>query len=139
MKYLIDTNVVIELAKKRPDRTVTDWKRSTRTSTHYLSVITVGEIHQGVQALLRRQDTAEAGRLTKRAARIESAYSGRILPVTVDVAHKWGAIGKLRTVEAEDRLIAATALVHGFTVVTRNTKDFRDCGVALINPFKPGP
>ncbi len=136
MTYLFDTDVFSELAKNRPDHAVAAWARSTRGSGHYLSVITVGEIGRGVEKLRRRGDFAQADYVTEKTERVEAKFRDRILPVTIEVARKWGAILPKRTVGDADGLIAATALVHGLTVATRNTKDFRELGVAMINPFE---
>lgn len=136
MTYLFDTDVFSELTKKQPNRSVAAWARSTKRSGHYLSVITVGEILRGIDKLRRRGDAVQADHIADRAGLVQDGFRDRILPVTVEVARRWGTLGVQRTIGDADELIAATALVHGFTIATRNTKDFRDFGVALINPFE---
>jgi predicted nucleic acid-binding protein len=108
-------------------------------SNLFLSALTVGEILKGVDRLAsgRKRSAIEHWR-----AKVESLYEGRILPVDVHVARIWGNLGALakeqgRPLPAVDGLIAATALAHGLTVVTRNVKDFRETGVMLLNPW-PG-
>jgi predicted nucleic acid-binding protein len=108
-------------------------------SNLFLSALSVGEILKGVDRLAsgRKRSAIEHW-----LAKVESLYEGRILPVDVHVARIWGNLGALakeqgRPLPAVDGLIAATALAHGLTVVTRNVKDFRETGVMLLNPW-PG-
>lgn len=136
MSYLIDTNVFSELTKRRPSQAVSAWAASTLRAGHYISVITVGEIRRGVERLRRRGDFVQADYLANRTEWVEDSYSDNILPVTHEVARKWGILLPQRIVGDADGLIAATALVHGFIVATRNTKDFREFGVPIINPFE---
>ncbi len=130
MKYLIDTNIVSELASRRPDASVLRWAEN--ISSIYLSVVTVEEIHYGLAAKPNPRIHAW----------FEDFFSGycEILPVSRQIAQWAGerrgqfrTKGQTRT--QADMLIAATAAVHGLALVTRNVRDFDDCGIALLNPF----
>ncbi len=139
MKYLLDTCVVSELARKRPNKTVVAWVRSCHEETFFLSVLTLGEIQKGI--------TKFSDSKKKKALQLwidkelRGRFSGRILDVTMDVARKWGEIqGKAerqgKIMPAMDSLIAATGLTHGLVVVTRNFSDMKTSGVSLFNPWE---
>lgn len=133
--FLLDTNVVSELRKgARCDRRVDAWSRTIAPHQDYLSVLVVGELHRGA-ALKRRSDAAAADALERWIARLSHLYSERILPITLEVALEWGRLDALRPLPPEDGLLAATALVHRLTFVTRNVKNVRDLGVPLLNPW----
>jgi hypothetical protein len=133
---LIDTNVLSELRKKeRCDPHVSAWFASVDAQTIYLSVLVIGEIHKGIQSL-RRRDPAGAATLDKWMQHLETSYGDRILPVSRDVSARWGCISTPDPLPVIDGLLAATALVHGHTLVTRNTKDVVRTGVPLLNPFE---
>jgi predicted nucleic acid-binding protein len=111
------------------------WARSVPSDQDFLSVVVVGELGRGI-ALKRRSDPVAAASLEQWFARLKQLYSERILPVTLEVAETWGNLGAVRSIGAEDGLIAATALVHGLTLVTRNTRDVEGLGVSLLNPWQ---
>ncbi|MDQ8042296.1 type II toxin-antitoxin system VapC family toxin [Cellulosimicrobium sp. XJ-DQ-B-000] len=134
MRYLLDTNVVSELVRTRPDEQVVTWLRGLRTHQIYLSVLTVGEIRTGVQRLVPR-DAARATALETWVHGLEETYGDRILPVTLEIAQRWPAVHAARPLPVVDSLLAATALAHGLTVATRNTRAFVDSGVPVVNPF----
>ncbi|UTT57856.1 type II toxin-antitoxin system VapC family toxin [Cellulosimicrobium cellulans] len=134
MRYLLDTNVVSELVRTRPDEQVVAWLRGLQTPQIYLSVLTVGEIRTGVQRLVPR-DAARATALETWVHGLEETYGDRILPVTLEIAQRWPAVHAARPLPVVDSLLAATALAHGLTVATRNTRDFVDSGVPVVNPF----
>ncbi len=102
----------------------------------FLSVIVVGELARGVE-LLRRRDPQQSRAHADWLAALVHDCAESILPVTVQIAEAWGRLGALRPRPASDGLIAATAQVHGLTLVTRNVRDFEDAGVQLLNPFSP--
>jgi hypothetical protein len=133
--YLVDTNVVSEA--RRGSRQAVSWLRSVRPERVYLSALTLGEIMRGV-ALRRRSDPKTAARLTEWLERLRHDHADRILPVSDRIALEWGRIAALRPRGDIDGLIAATAIVHGLILVTRNVKDFEDTTVSLINPWSVG-
>lgn len=134
MRYLLDTNVVSELVRPRADEHVVAWLRGLRTHQIYLSVLTIGEIRTGVQRLVPR-DAARAAALETWVHGLEETYGDRILPVTLEIAQRCPAVHAARPLPVVNSLLAATALAHGLTVATRNTKDFVDSGAPVVNPF----
>jgi predicted nucleic acid-binding protein len=134
--YLLDTNVVSELRRRKPDPTVRAWLGSQADDHLFLSVIVIGEIRQGVERL-RRRDWSQAEALDSWLQATVDAFGYRILPVTVEIAQEWGR-GRLNSgdpLPAADALIAATAKVHGLIVATRNTTDYAPTGISVLNPF----
>jgi predicted nucleic acid-binding protein len=133
--FLIDTNVVSELIKPRPSCRVADWIDAQEEQLFHLSVLTLGEIRRGIVQLApsrRRTDLAAwlSGDLLTR-------FAGRILQIDQEVADRWGHLAgaKGATIPVIDGLLAATALQHNLTLVTRNTKDMTSTGVGLFNPW----
>ena len=137
--YILDTNVVSEIRKIRlgkADKFVSQWSDSVNTAELYLSVITLQELEIGVLLAEYRNPAKGAllrGWLNKQ---VIPAFSGRILPVDTAVAIRSAKLHVPNPRPVRDGLIAATALVHGMTVVTRNISDFAPCGVTLINPWE---
>ena len=137
--YMLDTNVVSEIRKIRlgkADELVSQWSDSVNTAELYLSVITLQELEIGVLLAEYRNPAKGAllrGWLNKQ---VIPAFSGRILPVDTAVVIRSAKLHVPNPRPVRDGLIAATALVHGMTVVTRNISDFASCGVALINPWE---
>jgi predicted nucleic acid-binding protein len=134
VNFLLDTNVVSEIRKKLPDPGVAAWFASVPTDQLFLSVLVVGEIRQGIERLARR-DPAQAEVFEHWLTRLVSVYQDRIVPVTADVAEAWGRLNVPDPVSVVDGLMAATALVHGWTLVTRNAGDVASTGVRLLDPF----
>ncbi len=134
MSYLIDTNVVSERLKPRPDPRVKDWFASVASEDLYVSVLVVGEVTNGLE-LLRRRDALRAARYQEWLDGLVREYGPRILPITTAIAVEWGKMGVPDPVPVVDGLMAATAKVHGLTFVTRNTADVARTGVKLLNPF----
>jgi predicted nucleic acid-binding protein len=132
--FLLDTNVVSEIRKRSPDPNVAAWIAAVPASELFLSVLVVGELRAGVQRLARR-DPAQAGMIDDWLQRLVTAYGDRIVPVTVDIAEVWGRLNVPDPLPVVDGLLAATALAHGWTLVTRNTADVASTGVAVLNPF----
>jgi predicted nucleic acid-binding protein len=99
-----------------------------------VSVLSLGEVRRGIERL-RGRDPRQATSLEGWLHRVSVAFADRILPVTADIADSWGRLGVPDPVPAVDALIAATALVHELTVVTRNERDFLRCGVSVVNPW----
>lgn len=138
MSFLLDTSVVSELVRKNPHLPVLKWIGEQDETSLYLSVVTIGEIEKGIARL---PASARRTRLQSWVRRdLIGRFGERLLAVDVRAATRWGAV----TGESErrgvplpviDRLIAATASVHGLVVVTRNVADFERCGVACVNPW----
>ena len=138
MSYLLDTNVVSEIRKgARADRAVMKWITDINDEDLHLSVLVLGELRQGVERL-RARDAASAERLDRWLRRLAEGYEGRILLVDEPVAETWGRLNVPDPLPAIDGLLAATALVHDLTLVTRNTRDVARTGVRLLNPFEGG-
>lgn len=133
--YLLDTNIVSETRRSRPNPGVVDFFTAADKDALYLSVLTVGELHKGVEAR-RRSDPAAASLLADWARGIELDFADRILPIDLAAARHWGLLSAARTCPTVDTLIAATALERGLTLVTRNERDFQFTGVTLLNPWK---
>ena len=134
--YLLDTCVLSELVKRRPSPKVAKWIDAQVESDLFLSVLTIGEIEEGVAALSAGPKRDALFAWVRRA--LPERFTGRILPVDIAVATVWGEYrGRSRqTVPVVDGLIAASAAVHHLTVVTRNVSDFRRFGVSLFNPWE---
>ncbi|WP_432836754.1 type II toxin-antitoxin system VapC family toxin [Dactylosporangium sp. CA-092794] len=136
MAYLLDTNVVSELRKQAPDENVAAWHRRNAAADAYVSVLTLGEIRQGIERI-RRRDAPHAGVLDRWLERLATVYRDRVLTVSADIADEWGRLQAFDPPPAIDGLIAATAKVHHLVLVTRNVRDVARTGVQLVNPFEP--
>lgn len=137
MTYLLDTNVLSETRKRKPTSSVTDWITATPSDWLHVSVLTLGEIEQGIARVRAKGDWQQASALEGWLRELETGFADRVLPVTLPIASAWGRNQHGRPVPVIDALIAATARVHGMTVVTRNVKDFELAGVEAVNPFAP--
>ena len=136
MTYLVDTNVWSALRNRgRCDANVRAWATSVHETAFYLSVVTVMELERGVLRIERRDVTQGARLRTWLERHVLQPFAERILPVTVAIARRSAALHVPDPRPQDDALIAATALVHGLTVVTRNTADFEPMGVQLLNPW----
>ncbi|WP_326598431.1 type II toxin-antitoxin system VapC family toxin [Streptomyces sp. NBC_01803] len=135
--YLLDTNVVSELRRHRPDPHVAAWIREVPDRSVFLSTLIIGEIRKGIENV-RHRDGARARTLDLWLEDLRHRYADRVLPVTADIAEAWGRLSAPHRVPVIDGLLAATALVHDLTLVTRNVKDVRRTGVRLRDPFQPG-
>jgi toxin FitB len=137
--FLLDTNAVSEIVREKPDLNVLDWFDAADESILYLSVLTLGEIRKGAAALPQ----------SKRRTRLETwldldlqaRFTGRILPIDAAIADRWGVLSadakrKGRALSVIDGLLAATALEHNLTIVSRNTDDFALIQVSILNPWK---
>jgi predicted nucleic acid-binding protein len=136
--YLVDTDVISNA--RRQSRANSGVRRffqdaATQRIPLFLSAITIGELRQGVERVRQRGDLAQATRLSRWLGTITSNYADAILPFDADIAQIWG---RLRVPHAEnplDKQIAATAMMYGLTVVTRNVPHYEPTGVAVLNPF----
>ncbi len=139
MGYLIDTNVLSELRKgDKANVGVQDWFANTDSNQLYISVLTLGEIRQGIEQLKRR-DLIASQVLEHWLQQIETASARRILPVSGEIADHWGRINVPDKIPIIDGYLAATALEHDLTLVTRNVRDVARSGVKLLNPFMEEP
>ncbi len=136
--YLVDTNVVSEARrKKKANKGVRQFFRAAQQcgSPVFISAITVGELRRGVELLRHRGDKEQGDSLEKWLQTIVTDYANLILPIDQDVAQVWGKLRVPHHEHALDKQIAATALIHQLTLVTRNVSDFKETGVDLLNPF----
>ncbi|MCY4107585.1 MAG: type II toxin-antitoxin system VapC family toxin [Chloroflexi bacterium] len=132
---LLDTNVISEVRKgSRCDARVAAWYAQVDASDLFLSVLTTGEIRQGVERA-RPRDPVKAHALEQWLDDLQRRFADRILAVDARVADEWGRLSAPRTVPVIDGFLAATAKVHGLTLVTRNTGNVYDLGANLLNPF----
>lgn len=137
MAYLLDTCVVSEVWKPGPNQGVLDWLRGSVEEELYLSVLSLGEIKKGIERLPAGK---KHDRLLRDYATLRSRFSNRVLPISDLTAERWGDLGASaaragRHLHVVDGLIAATALVVGLTLVTRNVDDFAVAPIALENPW----
>ena len=133
--YLIDTMVLSEMRKRRRHPGVVRWLRGRTGDAPFLSAVTVGEIERGIERQ-RLDDPVFAEALGSWLDRTINLYADRILPVTTAIARRWGRLSARIGHGGADLLIAATALEHELTVVTRNIRHFAPTGAAVENPFK---
>ncbi len=132
--FLLDTNVISELRRPRPHGAVVAWLRSTSDSDLHLSAVTIGELQAGVE-ITREQDPTKAADIEAWIERVAATYN--VLPMNAETFRCWARLMHRRADDLiEDALIAATARVHGLTVVTRNVRDFEPFAVATFNPFR---
>jgi len=138
VSYLLDSNVVSELRKReRADPHVREWFTGVTDAELFLSVLTLGELRRGIESI-RRRDRPRALALERWFHTLATHYETRLLPVDQKVADEWGRMNAVSTVPAIDGLLAATARVHGLTVVTRSTRDIQRTGAPCLDPFRPG-
>jgi hypothetical protein len=136
--YLLDTCVLSELAKPRPDAGVVQWLEGAEEAHLYLSVVTLGELEKGIARLPASARRARIERWVRQ--ELAARFEGRILDVDRRVAERWGVMSGASEVRGVplpviDALIAATSLAHGLEVVTRNTADLERCGARCLNPW----
>jgi len=136
--FLLDTNCVSELIRPKPDPRVMEWMEATDEAMLYLSVLTTGEIRKGLAGLTqgKRRTHLETWLDVELCAR----FAGRILPIDTAIADRWGVIAaeakrKGKALSVIDGLLAATALHHNLTVVSRNASDFIHTPVPILNPW----
>ena len=136
--FLIDTVTLSELRRWKRDPMLVKWFERQRTTDLFLSVISIGEIQRGI-ARQRAPDPGFASALANWLDRVLTLYGERVVPFDLRAARRWGALSATLGNDSADLMIAATALEHGLTVVTRNVSDFEPCGVAVLDPFSPRP
>jgi len=141
MSYLVDTNVISELRRKQPDMHVVQWFSARSAQSLFVSVLTLGEIRKGIEAL----DHDRADEARRQALRdwlevdLPTFFLGRILSIDLPVVDRWGKLlaQVRRPLPAIDSLLAATALHHNLTMVSRNVRDFAGFDLTVINPWEP--
>jgi len=137
VSLLLDTNVVSELRKgARANARVRAWFGDVESEELHLSVLVIGELRRGIERV-RARDARQAASLERWLRRVVTDHGERILPVDGRVAEQWGRLTAARPGSVIDTLMAATALVHGLVLVTRNVSDVAWTGVAYVNPFEP--
>jgi hypothetical protein len=136
MGFLLDTNIVSELRKRERCRTsVREWFTEVPFDEIYLSVLLFGEVQRGIEKL-RVRDLPASRSLEQWSRGLMLAHKERILDVTLEIARIWGNLTASQTGSIADALLAATAIYHDLTLVTRNTSDFQRFGVDYFNPFE---
>ena len=135
--FLLDTNVLSESRKKQADARVMEFLSSIDPGSLYISVLTVGELRKGV-ALKERSDPYTASLLRSWVDGLELGFSDRILGIDKPTARLWGELSAQRPRAVIDTLIAATSIVHGLTLVTRNVDDVSELNLKVLNPWLQG-
>ena len=139
MSLLLDTNILSELRKgARANLRLREWFDDVTADEIYLSVLVVGELRRGIERV-RQRDLKQAAALERWLTRVMTDHAERILPVDTSIADLWGRLTAKRPGSVIDTLMAATALVHGLVLVTRNVKDVAWTGVSYLNPFDAAP
>lgn len=141
MNYLLDTNVISEFARGRPDPNLLNWMQRADENRLYLSVLSIGEIVLGIESLARGKRRSQLQHWLE--GDLRQRFAGRLLDVDREVAETWGSLmAAARAAGATDSsidwLIAATALHHGMTIATRDTSNFAKLNLPLVNPWLAG-
>ena len=134
MSFLLDTAVLSELRKSKPSRKVVQWIKAQEAESLFISVVSIGELERGIERV-RKSDAVFAAELEQWLETLLGLYADRVLQVSANAARLWGRLSAKLGHDGADLLIAATALSHGSTVVTRNVKHFAPTGVRIFNPF----
>ena len=139
MKYLLDTCVISEVIKRKPSSNVIKWIKQEEESNFFISVLTIGELHKGIEKLDKSKRKEELHNWVEND--LKERFCNRIIDIDMQVAMIWGKIQGMtervgKPMPAIDSLIAATGITHHLTVVTRNTSDMKESGAVLLNPWK---
>ena len=137
--YLLDTNCISELVRREPEPRVVEWVEAADEAMLYLSVLTLGEIRKGLAGLPQGKQRTRLEAWLE--VDLQARFAGRILPIDSGVANRWGSInahaqGRGKVLPVMDGLLAATALHHDLTVVSRNAGDFEQALVPVVNPWQ---
>jgi predicted nucleic acid-binding protein len=138
--FLLDTNCISEAVRLKPEPRVMAWMEGADESLLYLSVLTMGEIRKGLAAL--QQSKRRTQLETWLELELQARFSGRILPIDAAVADRWGLLAasakrRGKALSSIDGLLAATAIHHNLTIVSRNVSDFANTYVPVVNPWEP--
>ena|SRR3990167_5063058 len=135
MSYLLDTNVISELVRKKPAKSVVEWIQTISRESLFISVLTIGELRYGIEKIAE-QKKKEALKLWLDTD-LKRWFQNRELAISIEIANKWGFLQHKmqRPIPVIDSLLAATAIHHDLKMVTRNEKDFQYPGLELINPW----
>jgi predicted nucleic acid-binding protein len=138
--FLLDTNCISEVVRLKPEPRVMAWMEGADESLLYLSVLTMGEIRKGLAAL--QQSKRRSQLETWLELELQARFSGRILPIDAAVADRWGLLAARakrsgKALSSIDGLLAATAIHHNLTIVSRNVSDFANTYVPVVNPWEP--
>ena len=138
MKFLLDTCVISEIIRPKPSRKVIKWIKSEEEGNLFISVLTLGGLHKGIEKLPESKRKEELHNWVEND--LKERFLNRIIDIDMRVAMMWGKIQGMaeragRSMPAIDSLIAATGLIHHLTVVTRNISDMKESGVALLDPW----
>lgn len=137
--FLLDTNCISELVRSKPEPRVLEWMEAADESLLYLSVLTLGEIRKGVAGLPQSKRRTQLE--TWLELELQARFSGRILPIDAAVADRWGLLAAAakrtgKSLSAIDGLLAATALQHNLTIVSRNVSDFANTQTPILDPWE---
>ena len=135
MSYLLDTNVISEVRRPKPNAAVKSWFEEAAGEDLFLSVLVIGEIRQGIERL-RRRDPEQAGTFERWLDTLQQDFRDRLLPVSAAVGDAWGRLNAPAPLPVVDSLLAATAIVHGLVFVSRDTSKLEGAGVPLLNPWE---
>jgi predicted nucleic acid-binding protein len=135
LTYLLDTNVVSELRKKECDPHVVRWFEAVESSDLYISVLVVGEIRRGIERLRHRGDNKQASTLDRWLAELKDEFGDRLVGVSAAIAERWGALSAAQPLTVIDGLLAASAIEHGLTLVTRERGALTATGAVLLDPW----
>ncbi|MDL1967384.1 MAG: type II toxin-antitoxin system VapC family toxin [Deltaproteobacteria bacterium] len=139
MKFLLDTCVISEIIRQKPSRKVIKWIKKEDESNLFISVLTLGELHKGIEKLPESKKKEELHNWVEND--LKERFWNKIIDIDIQVAMMWGKIQGMterigRPMPAIDSLIAATGITYQLTVVSRNTSDMKESGVVLLNPWK---
>ena len=139
MKYLLDTCVISEFIRPKPSKKVTKWIKSEDEGNFFISVLTIGELHKGIEKLDQSKRKEALHNWVEND--LKDRFWTRIIDIDIETAMAWGKIQGAaerigKPMPAVDSLIAATGITHHLTVVTRNISDMKESGVALLNPWE---
>jgi predicted nucleic acid-binding protein len=135
LSFLLDTHVVSEIRKTRGDANVVRWYSDLRDEELNLSVLVVGEVSQGIERLRRRGDFEQAQVFDFWLSALQEQFRERLLPISTPIAERWGKLNAVKPLPPIDGLMAATAIEHDLTLVTRDTASLTGCGVRLLDPW----